>query len=204
MKYLYLVVQLRVLNTMLLIPVLSNYFKNSSDIAWYVVLAKFLGKSNLHPSLSLSTTSLLLFCRENVWKNLDWSMMGIKSIAYLVSQILFVSTNSAQLKINMGSIVMHLRYWKISSCKMSYKKTLVLPHKAMWVSQFISSCMDFVNCSSCSYKACIELHLMKRIIDVVLLAIRESSGTYFYVLHLHIFFYIHVNSNRYFIRGQYI
>ena len=204
MKYLYLVVQLRVLNTMLLIPVLSNYFKNSSDIAWYVVLAKFLGKSNLHPSLSLSTTSLLLFCRENVWKNLDWSMMGIKSIAYLVSQILFVSTNSAQLKINMGSIVMHLRYWKISSCKMSYKKTLVLPHKAMWVSQFISSCMDFVNCSSCSYKACIELHLMKRIIDVVLLAIRESSGTYFYLLHLHIFFYIHVNSNRYFIRGQYI
>jgi len=204
MKYLYLVVQLRVLNTMLLIPVLWNYFKNSSDIAWYVVLAKFLGKSNLHPSLSLSTTSLLLFCRENVWKNLDWSMMGIKSIAYLVSQILFVSTNSAQLKINMGSIVMHLRYWKISSCKMSYKKTLVLPHKAMWVSQFISSCMDFVNCSSCSYKACIELHLMKRIIDVVLLAIRESSGTYFYVLHLHIFFYIHVNSNRYFIRGQYI
>jgi len=201
MKYLYLVVQLRVLNTMLLIPVLSNYFKNSSDIAWYVVLAKFLGKSNLHPSLSLSTTSLLLFCRENVWKNLDWSMMGIKSIAYLVSQILFVSTNSAQLKINMGSIVMHLRYWKISSCKMSYKKTLVLPHKAMWVSQFISSCMDFVNCS---YKACIELHLMKCIIDVVLLAIRESSGTYFYLLHLHIFFYIHVNSNRYFIRGQYI
>ena len=164
----------------------------------------FLGKSNLHSSLSLSTISLLLFCRENVWKNLDWSMMGIKSIAYLVSQILFVSTNSAQLKINMGSIVMHLRYWKISSCKMSYKKTLVLPHKAMWVSQFISSCMDFVNCSSCSYKACIELHLMKRIIDVVLLAIRESSGTYFYVLHLHIFFYIHVNSNRYFIRGQYI
>ena len=181
----------------------------------------FLGKSNLHSSLSLSTISLLLFCRENVWKNLDWSMMGIKSIAYLVSQIFFVFKirylmesrigwrmpffkNSAEFKINMASILMHLRCWKISSCKMSYKKTLVLPHKAMWVSQFISSCMDFVNCSSCSYKACIELHLMKRIIDVVLLAIRESSGTYFYLLHLHIFFYIHVNSNRYFIRGQYI
>ena len=180
----------------------------------------FLGKRNLHSSLSLSTISLLLFCRENVWKNLDWSMMGIKSIAYIVSQILFVFEirylmesrigwrmpffkNSAEFKINMASILMHLRCWKISSCKMSYKKTLVLPHKAMWVFQFVSSFIDFVNCSSCSYKACIELHLMECIVAVVFLAIRESSGTYFYLLHVHILFYLHVNS-RYFIRGEYI
>jgi hypothetical protein len=64
--------------------------------------------------------------------------------------------------------------------------------------------MDFVNCSSCSYKARIELHLVKRIVAIVVLAIRESSGTYFYLLHIHLLFYIHVNSNRYFIRGQHI
>ena len=44
---------------------------------------------------------------------------------------------------------------------------------------------------------------MECIVAVVFLAIRESSGTYFYLLHVHILFYLHVNS-RYFIRGEYI
>jgi hypothetical protein len=46
------------------------------------------------------------------------------------------------------------------------------------VFHFISSCMHFVNGSSYKYKACIELHLVKYVVDRVYLAICESSGTF--------------------------